>query len=384
VIWTAAGCSLVAPLDGLTGSGDADAAPTDGPSTAEGASEGAAPDATHDGGGGTDGPSTPDHVTPADSSPPDVTGDTTPPASTGYKRAIIMTAGDAVGAGYSVRFPLDTKSLVAAGKALASLADLRVVDSAGTARDRVVDAPNTTGSTVWFSLSKAIAAGASDTYWLEYGHPDAGAPPASGANVFAFYDDFSTAQIASHWIVEGTPTVAGGTLTLHAYTSPATTKPDALTTNAQNDGVPAASEVEIVASVPNPASPADPDAGFWYWLGYQHQGDFAPNEPWVLWIARDVSQLRAEEVTDDASFTSSVIGQDTASHDYVIARAPSQTVFTRDGTSQFTAGLPNGIDYSLMLRNWMPQSDVLVTLVRARALVDKEPTLALGAEQPGP
>lgn len=369
----------MAPLDGLSGSGGADASSTDGPTPTEGST----PDATHDG-GPSDGPSPLDHATPSDSPvSPDVKGDTSP-ASTGTKRAITVTAGDAVGAGYTVRFPLDTQSLVAAGKAQASLDDVRVVDSAGAARDRVVDAPDTATSTVWFSLSKALAAGASDTYWLEYGHPDAGAPPSSGANVFAFYDDFSSTKIASHWLVEGTPTIANGTLTLHAWTSPATTQPDALTTNAQQDGVPAASAVEIAASVSNPASPADPDAGFYYWLGYQHQGDFAANEPWVLWISRAKTQVWAEEVTADASFTGPAVTQDTASHRYVVARAPSQTVFTRDGANTYTAAMPNGIDYSLMLRNFMPQSDVLVTLVRARALVDKEPALALGAEQPGP
>ena len=40
--------------------------------------------------------------------------------------------------------------------------------------------------------------------------------------------------------------------------------------------------------------------------------------------------------------------------------------------------------YSLMLRNWMPQSDVLVSLVRAWLLVDAAPTATLGPEQATP
>jgi hypothetical protein len=387
-VWTAAGCSLVAPLSGLTGAGDSDAATTD----ATGTPEGSLP--PHEG-GGADGPSTLDHVAPTDSPPPadangdtstaDAKGDTSQASSQGYKRAITVTAIDAVGAGYTVRFALDTQSLVSAGKALASLADVRVTDSTGIQLDRLVDAPGTTASTVWFELTNPIASGASDTYWVAYGHPDAGAAPANGENVFPFYDAFPGTQVAtSRWIVEGAPTVANGTLKLHAWTSPASTQPDALTTNVVTDKVQATSAVEIVASVTNPASPADPDAGFWYWLGYQHQGDFAANAPWILWIARDNISIKTEDIADDAGFTGPSITQDTKSHDYVVARAPSQTTFYRDGTPQYLAALANTTDYSLMLRNFMPQSDVDVTLVRARTLVDHEPTLALGAEQPGP
>jgi hypothetical protein len=365
-----AACTWLAPLDGLSqgANGGADGS-VDGTAGDAPASSDSPP-----GDGGAGGK----HDAPAD-----VTSDPVPVGSGGLRRAIAVTANDAVDAGYVVRFLLDTQSLVAAGKALSSLDDVRIVDPLGSERDRVVDSPDASSSTIWFALSRPIAAGASDTYWLEYDHPDAGGAPANGAKVFSFYDDFSGNAPASHWIWLGNPTVSAGTLRLHAWDPDSGADPDSLTTNVQTDGVPAASSLEIVATVTNPASPQDVVNGFWYWLGYQH-GDFVADEPWILWISRHTNQVWAEEVIGDASFTGSIVVQDTAPHDYVIDRAPSQTVFYRDDVPDLTATLANTTDYSLMLRNYAPLTDVLVSRVRARPLVDQEPTISLGPEQSAP
>ncbi len=76
--------------------------------------------------------------------------------------------------------------------------------------------------------------------------------------------------------------------------------------------------------------------------------------------------------------------QDTSYHSYVIQRAPSAARFLRDGTSFFTVGDPTTTDYSLMLRNWALTSDLVVTLVRARLLVDPDPSVTVGPEQMSP
>jgi hypothetical protein len=290
-------------------------------------------------------------------------------------------------AGYAVSFPLDTASLVAAGKLRADFSDLHVTSTSGGDRDRVVDpgAP----STIWFALSQLIASGSSDTYWLDYGAHDAGAAPSDATKVFVFFDDFSSQQ--QHWIVNSAPVFGGGGVTLRQGHD------DALATNASLDGVPAASSVQIVASVTNPASGPgmlDGEAGFYYWLGFQGTGDFAEVAPWILWIARNPSEVHGEQEvsgTSCATFppsppscASNPMPQDAQSHTYRVDRAPSTTSFWYDGKHVSDVALANTADMSIMLRNFDQTSDVVVTGVRARPLVDREPTVALGAEQAAP
>lgn len=363
------GCTLFDPLSDLSGSGGGD-----------------------DGGGTGDGPWTGDSIDsmPSDDGPP--VGDVHPEdaplspdvnrgdaAATGFQRALTVTAADAVATGYVVGFPLDTASLVSQGKMRSDLNDLRVFDPTGTELDRIVDTGGT--SFVWFAITRDIASGASDGYSVHYGNPSAGAAPANGSAVFSFYDDFPGSALGTQWVTLGSPTVSGGTVRLHAWAPDASPDPDSMRTNQLTDNVQAASWLEIDAVVTNPASPADAVNGFWYWIGFQHQGDFDPSLPWVLWISRQPNQVWAEQKEADASFTGGALGQDTSAHAYVVARAPSSTIFYRDGVQSYSAPYGNSADYSLMLRNWMPASDVVVSLVRDRPLVDNEPTVTVGAEK---
>ncbi|MGH2453691.1 MAG: hypothetical protein ACRDF5_07995 [bacterium] len=112
-----------------------------------------------------------------------------------YRRRITVRAQDAVPLGYAVALTFNHAALVTAGKSLANGDDVRVWFS-GTELDRVLDPTsgwNRTNTMIWFPLQRAIAAGASDTaYFLYYGNPTSGPPPANGDNVFLDYEDGTT------------------------------------------------------------------------------------------------------------------------------------------------------------------------------------------------
>jgi hypothetical protein len=363
-VWAGVGgCTLFDPLSGLAGPGPGSEGGSD-----DAPSAGDSIDSTQG-----------DDVRSGDSpTSSDVPGSNDSPAM-GFQRTLTVAAADAVSTGYVVGFRLDTASLVSQGKMRSDLNDLRVLDPTGVELNRIVDtgAP----SFVWFAITRAIASGANDTYALHYGNPSAGAAPANGSAVFSLYDDFPGSAPSAQWVTLGSPTVSGGTIRLHAWDSDASPSPDSMRTNPMTDNVQAASWLQIDATVTNPASPADVVNGFWFWIGFQRQGDFDPSSPWVLWVSRQPSQISAEDVELDASFTGGTLGEDTQSHTYVIARAPSSTSFYRDGVQAFVSPYGNSADYALMLRNWMQSSDVVISLVRDRPLVDNEPTVVLGAEK---
>lgn len=118
-----------------------------------------------------------------------------------YRRQISVQARDAVPAGYSVGLQFDHAALVAAGRSLAGGEDVRVRYWTGTRLvelDRVVDPDplhgwNRNDTRVWFRLQAAIAGGATDAnYYLYYGHPAPGPPPANGDHVFLDDEDGRT------------------------------------------------------------------------------------------------------------------------------------------------------------------------------------------------
>ena len=139
-----------------------------------------------------------------------------------YRRSVPVTAGTAaVPSGYSVPVTFDHASLVAGGKSLASGDDVRVYYLSGstwTQLDRVLDEGsswNSATTTIWFKTQATIGASASDAgYYLFYGYPGAGAPPASPANVYLFYDDFTWSDApANHgWTVRNSTWSADGSV----------------------------------------------------------------------------------------------------------------------------------------------------------------------------
>jgi type II secretory pathway pseudopilin PulG len=117
-----------------------------------------------------------------------------------YRRRITVTAGSAaVPAGYSIPLIFNHAALVTAGKSLASGDDVRVLYWTGTRwieLDRFRDIPsawNTAATQVWFKLQAPLpASGSNNNYYLHYGDPASGPPPANGDYVFLDYEDGTT------------------------------------------------------------------------------------------------------------------------------------------------------------------------------------------------
>jgi hypothetical protein len=295
-----------------------------------------------------------------------------------YERVVtienLATAALPAGTTIGVPFPQSQmQTAIDAGKMRSDLGDLRV-RGAGGERDRLVDAAPL-ASVVWFSLAAPIAAGATDTsYAITYGDPNAGAPQEDGAKVFDFYDDFAGASVdASKWMTQGTMSVSGGVLTLPAGGQ------GALTTLS----LPPPTTVEWRAQLTDPTSDPDAQTGYYYWFGFQRNGDFVPVDPWIVWIARDKGLVGGEDYADGcASICSDTpFAQNASFRFYGIERQPSQTVFSIDGAPSYTTPATNDQALSLMIRNFLVTSDLSVDWIRARARVYPEPTVTLGAEQ---
>lgn len=116
-----------------------------------------------------------------------------------YRQQIIVTAPNAVAPSYAVMLTFDHAALVSAGKSLTGGNDVRIRYWNGSTMielDRMLDPRsgwNRTDTRIWFRLQAAMATGAiSSNYYLHYGNPSAGSPPANGDNIFLDYEDGTT------------------------------------------------------------------------------------------------------------------------------------------------------------------------------------------------
>jgi hypothetical protein len=295
---------------------------------------------------------------------------------------ITNTAQGPLPIGYTIGVAFDDADLqaaIAAGKIRSDLGDLRVHGPSGEC-DRIIDDPPL-ARVVWFSLAAPIPAGATDTtYELTYGVPDAGAPPANGSAVFSCFDDFDGTTLDPRWLTTGgTFQPNNGTLTLASGQS------DSLTTAVPQDPQ---TTVEIRAQVTNPASSdgsGDPSS-YMYWLGFQRTGDFDASPPWELWLSSAVSTIGAVEQADGCSSTctSANVPQTSAFRVYGIERPPVQSIYSLDGAVAFTlTSSINDQPLSIMIRNFLVDSDIVLDWVRSHTRIYPEPTVALGPEQPG-
>lgn len=319
--------------------------------------------------------------------PPDVAADANVDANTStflHRRRITIhnSSTSQLPAGFTITVPFSPlATLVSTGSVKPDFSDLRIIGDTVGERDRIVDPPGGPAPVaIHFSLGTPIAPGAtSNEYAIYYSYPAAPAAPAVGTNVFPVYEDFTTA-ISNVWMQHDAPQVTGGNLVLRAGHT------DAITTTASADNVPIISAMSLVATVPNPASDptVQPEGTFWYWFGYQHTGDFTASDPWIVWISRGKNGIGAEQkspVGCETGCSPTPGSQDTATHYYRIERDPGETRFYRDGAVPITITVQNTEDYSLMLRNYMATSDLVIDYVRARARVSPDPTVSLGPEE---
>jgi hypothetical protein len=114
-----------------------------------------------------------------------------------YRRRVTITnnAVSTMVSGYSVSLTVDAASLTSAGKLLSNGNDLRVLYQSGsnwTQLDRTITGVNTSSAQIWFETQTPIPGGSSDdNYYLYYGNPNSGHPPANASNVYLWSDDFS-------------------------------------------------------------------------------------------------------------------------------------------------------------------------------------------------
>jgi len=116
----------------------------------------------------------------------------------GYRRriSIVNNVASNLGSGYSVCLTVNTASLVSSGKMLSSGNDLRILYGNGSSWveiDRDTIDMNTSSTKVWFKTQAEIDSSATDkNYYMYYGNPSAGSPPADKSEVYLWFDDFST------------------------------------------------------------------------------------------------------------------------------------------------------------------------------------------------
>jgi len=119
-----------------------------------------------------------------------------------YRRQITVVNNEAstLDAGYSVCVTMDTASLFSEGKMQSDGRDLRVVYWSGSTwgeLDRDVIDVNSASTQIWFKTQTSIEASSTDSnYYLYYGNPSSGSPPANKNNVYLWFDDFDRANNA--------------------------------------------------------------------------------------------------------------------------------------------------------------------------------------------
>lgn len=348
--------------------------------------------------GGLDDPAPVTSIVVADSGTPDTSAgandasspsaDATPdakPANTRYARTLTLTAaadGNKLDAGYTycARLPAGViNTAITEGKLRSDLGDLRIHGANGPI-ETVVDVLGVGRAEVCFELERVIGPGATDSYELRYGDSIAQLPVVDRTKFFSFHDAFTGPKVdTDKWLVWGTPEIANGRLELRKGAE------HGITTVAANDDVPVEASLEIRAEVPAPSANAlVRDAGtFYYWLGFQHAGDFDAYYPWEVFIARGKFMIQPEVMTESGACvsicTQSYTVQTTAPRIYRIDRTASAVTFMYDDDTTYVAPQAAG-DLSIMIRSFLSDGDLYVYWVRARPLV-VEPMLSIGDEK---
>ncbi|MCC6902477.1 MAG: DUF2341 domain-containing protein [Polyangiaceae bacterium] len=148
-----------------------------------------------------------------------------------YRRRLTLTPGaSGVPVGASIRFELDHRALVLAGKARGDGNDLRLFfkgDGDSQEIDRVLDLASgwdRADTRIWFRVQAPIGPEPGGAYYLYYGDPQAAAALDDPREVYAAFDDFDGTGIAPEWkgeaigAAQGTFTVKGGVLRIEGKT----------------------------------------------------------------------------------------------------------------------------------------------------------------------
>jgi hypothetical protein len=304
---------------------------------------------------------------------------------------VITTASATLPDGYSLSFAFDHAALVASSRARADGADVRIARWDGGAwqeLDRTLDAGsgwNTAATTLWFATSASIGGGSTDeSHYLFYGNAGANAPPESLDRIFLFWDDFE-GQVLSKWSADPdfslvTEQAHGGAKSVKA----------AVTTKTNHrliaSGV-AESDVALEAwwylttnwgiDLAQGVRAANPGG----WQGYELSIDDDATLSLSKYVAGAFSAVYTQSTAMPppvgawARVTTRVIG------DRMQALINGAQVAPTTGWTEMLGGATMG---SIWLRSFtIPSGHAwFIDDVRLRRLVDPEPGLALGSEQP--
>jgi hypothetical protein len=302
-----------------------------------------------------------------------------PLGGVGFQRTISVTNGatNHLPSGYATRVALDATVT----PARADLADMQVLRGDGTQIDRIIDTSPADGSlkALWFALAADIAPAATDSqYTLTYGDPNADTALADGAHIFPLYDDFTSSQLSPIWLVQGSPQLANGELTiLHG------TNGDGIGTMPDTNGIPLYASVDLKVRVTDPQSMP---GAYYYWFGFQTP--FVPSAPFTNWVSRQAGTIQGEHAMTtppcDTTYcpTPATPNPGTGYRLFRIDRVPTQQTFWIDGELYAGDTQPTTDDTGIEIRNFLQTGDLVVDWIRAKAAIDPEPTTALGPERP--
>lgn len=324
-----------------------------------------------DGGATPDAPSDVPDAAPAPDAPPPPD----PPwwdAAWGFRRRITVTAaaGASLPAGYHALIYRDFDLLPDVSGNFDSLRVVRHVDEndPGTEVDRVYFDLAGEIEELWFVVADAVPAGGSNQqYWLYYGNPTPPPPPNNPADVFDYYASFSAFDASLE--IQGGATVTGGELRLDPGES-----------------------VRTFATF-GPGTAVDfqlrlPSWTYRVWGGFQRDGDFLDDEPWMLWITRlpVAGKIQPEVIAYAANVDPVIVGPqadvDGLEHTYSVERFPAAIVFKIDDLERARIPLPVAYATPLQVRLTNEgSSPAFYDLVRIRKVVDPAPAVTLGEEK---
>ncbi len=283
-----------------------------------------------------------------------------------YRRRLFIDNNDAsvLPSGYSVRAVLDTEGLVSAGKLQAGGDDLRIAWYNGTEMvelDRVAEtAFNSAATEIWFATQEPIPAETRDLhYYLYYGNPSAGSPPADPAEVYALWDTFDGGVLdSSLWSPTGTVTVSGGQAHLASGANIIGTTP-------YTYGIVEMS-VQLVAD------------NNYAWWGWEDGTDTAPN--FTVFEEFPTTGFEAIHRNDGATYTQLLLADPTGGlktwHTYQVDWRPGHTAWSIDGVeaTSATTNLPDSYMYPIFYGRAVAMD---VDWVKVRLYAAEEPTVAL-------
>jgi len=289
-----------------------------------------------------------------------------------YRRQAFVdnNVADVLPAGYSVKLVLDTASLVGEGKLRADGNDLRVVwDDGGTlveldrAAETAFNAPDTE---IWFKTQDPIPGNGSDgNYYIYYGNPSAGAPPADRGQVYAMWDDFEGSSLDARWNDSGSVFLSGGVAYLASDSY-------IIDTTAYTYGV---LETRLRMG-------QDDDKAWWGWEAAPLNADdmvvfqeYPPSTRDFTGLTRDDQGPYHREALPEPT-----PGGLTDWHVYTADWWPGNARWLIDGVvgASTSAEVPNSAIYALFSARFVP---LQIDWIKLRLRVAEEPTVSLGTPQ---